>query len=368
MNEELMIQIPANAVEVFKPETMNALIERVKGIVKDAPKDTTTTKGRKEIASLAYKIAQTKSAIDEAGKNLVEPMKAQAKLIDAERKHARDELDALKAEVRKPLDEWEAAEAARVQLITDAIARINAIGTTVFEKSAQVDAAIAQLKTEAAFDFKDKKDIAAQQVELCELRLAKRRAELIDAETKAAEAEKARIESERKATEARLAREAQERKEREERIARESAERATREAEARAKAEAERVKLESERAERERAAAIERESQRRICEEKAKADAERRHAEELVAAAERAKVQAENAARVEREKIEAEKKAESEALAKREADKAHTSKILTEAKEAIAAVLANVETGEEPAKSVVRAIRAGKIPHVTINF
>lgn len=357
MNEELMVQIPANAIEVFKPEAMTAIIDRVKAIVKDAPKDTTTAKGRKEIASMAFSVARTKAAIDDLGKGLVEPMKAQAKLIDAERKRARDELDAIKAEVRKPLDEWEAAEAASVQLVTDAIARINAIGTTIFEKSAQVDAALAQLKTEADFDFKDKKDIAAQQIELCELRLAKRRAELIDAETKAAEAEKARVEAERKATEERLAREAQERKEREERIANEAAERARIAAEAKAEAArvAEASRIERERNERER------ELQRKI-------DDERNRNEKLVADAERAKVQAENAARIEREKIEAEKKAEADALAKREADKAHMLKILTEAKEAIAAVLANVETGEEPAKSIVRAIRAGKIPHVTINF
>lgn len=358
-----MIQLPANTIEVFRPETMNALLKRIHDEATSIVVDVTTPKGRAELKSLAFKIARTKTAIDDAGKKLVEPMKEQAKMIDAERKRARDELDALKESVRKPLTDWEAEESARQRVITDAIARIAAIGSTVFSTSSDVKVAIESVQSEAKADFGEHKDEAAVAVELAGLRLQKQLTELEASEKRAAEAEKARIEAERKATEERLAREAQERKEREERIAKEAAERATKEAEARAKAEADRVKAEAERAERERALAAEREAKRRIDEEKARADAERRHSEELAAAAERSKVQAENAARIERERIESERKAEEAARARREADKAHRGKILMEAKDALSAII-----GEEPAKLAIKAIHAGTIPHTSIAF
>ncbi|OCS62006.1 hypothetical protein BBZ50_02590 [Escherichia coli] len=47
--------------------------------------DITTAKGRKEIASLAYKVAQTKTYLDGLGKDLVAELKEIPKLIDANR-------------------------------------------------------------------------------------------------------------------------------------------------------------------------------------------------------------------------------------------------------------------------------------------
>ncbi|EGT6367902.1 cell envelope biogenesis protein TolA, partial [Escherichia coli] len=48
--------------------------------------DITTAKGRKEIAYLAYKVAQTKTYLDGLGKDLVAELKEIPKLIDANRK------------------------------------------------------------------------------------------------------------------------------------------------------------------------------------------------------------------------------------------------------------------------------------------
>jgi colicin import membrane protein len=44
--------------------------------------DVTTEKGRKAIASMAYKVARTKTAIDEAGKKLNEEARARINAVD----------------------------------------------------------------------------------------------------------------------------------------------------------------------------------------------------------------------------------------------------------------------------------------------
>lgn len=75
--------------------------------------DLSTKKGREQIASQAYAVARTKTYIDGLGKELVDAEKEIPKKIDATRKLVKDYLDTLKDEVRKPLDEYEAAEAQR---------------------------------------------------------------------------------------------------------------------------------------------------------------------------------------------------------------------------------------------------------------
>ena len=69
--------------------------------------DTTTAKGREECISHAAKVGKTKTGIEKLGKALVDPIKAEAKVIDVERKFYKDELAALQAEVRKPVTLWE---------------------------------------------------------------------------------------------------------------------------------------------------------------------------------------------------------------------------------------------------------------------
>lgn len=77
--------------------------------------DTSTAKGRKEIASLAFKVAKSKVALDSLGKDLVADLKIRSSKIDISRKFARDFLDNLKDRVRQPLTDWEEKEDLRVQ-------------------------------------------------------------------------------------------------------------------------------------------------------------------------------------------------------------------------------------------------------------
>jgi colicin import membrane protein len=100
-----------NAVEVFTGQNLDDLLARIRAEVAPIVPDLTTASSRKEIASLAYKVARSKTAIDDAGKTLVADWKSKAAEVDASRKKARDYLDALRDEVRKPLDDWEADQA-----------------------------------------------------------------------------------------------------------------------------------------------------------------------------------------------------------------------------------------------------------------
>ncbi len=101
----------ATALDVFtNPKKLDALIEEVKSQTINLVFDINTPAGRKDIASVAYRIARTKTYLDDIGKDLVSEYKELPKRIDAGRKLARDTFDSLKEQVRKPLDEWEAQQ------------------------------------------------------------------------------------------------------------------------------------------------------------------------------------------------------------------------------------------------------------------
>ncbi|MDX9896843.1 MAG: hypothetical protein RBS34_15445, partial [Desulfofustis sp.] len=97
--------------------SLDRLLDRIEQEALSLVPDVSTAKGRGEIKSLAYKVAQSKTALDNAGKQLVAEAKQKLAAVDAERKKARDRLDALKAQVRQPLTEWEQAEDRRVALL-----------------------------------------------------------------------------------------------------------------------------------------------------------------------------------------------------------------------------------------------------------
>jgi flagellar biosynthesis GTPase FlhF len=106
----------SNALEVFTNQTqLTTLLAKISNEYGSLVPDLSSAKGRKDIASLAYKIAQSKSYLENIGKDLAAEYKEIPKKIDAGRKYARDFLDNLKDKIRKPLDEWEAAEAIRIE-------------------------------------------------------------------------------------------------------------------------------------------------------------------------------------------------------------------------------------------------------------
>ncbi|HEK0339672.1 TPA: hypothetical protein SMO76_003755 [Proteus mirabilis] len=118
MSNELVVIEQATALDLFTaPEKVNQMLEHIKSLAEEERKeldsDFSVAKNRKAFASLAYKVAQTKTYIDKEGKAVVDKLKELPKKVDASRKIFRDELDALSTDIRKPLTEWEAQEKAR---------------------------------------------------------------------------------------------------------------------------------------------------------------------------------------------------------------------------------------------------------------
>ena len=90
--------------EFFKPNGADAVLSALKTEVRKvaATLDISTPGGREAIASLAYKVARSKTALDEQGKELVGAIKKQSGEIDAERKRvaAQKKSEAEEAEKR----------------------------------------------------------------------------------------------------------------------------------------------------------------------------------------------------------------------------------------------------------------------------
>lgn len=302
-----------NAVEVFHDRArLDELLQRIRAETATLVPDISTEAGRKLIASTAYKVARSKTAIDDAGKALVEGWKRQAKVVDAERKHARDTLDALKDEIRKPLDEWEAEEARKEAALIDE----------------------ARLRREA--------EEAARLAEI-----ERRERELREREEAIAAAERAKREAEEAQQRER------ERQEREARIAAEAAERAERDAADRIAA-AERAAAEA--AERERIAA-ERAEQDRIDAEKRAQEAKERAVREAEERAAREAAAAEAARQAEAARIRADEE-------RRAANQRHRGAVNRKAAQAL------IEAGftEDQAKQAITLIATGKVPAVSIAY
>lgn len=318
---DLVVIEPVNALAVFKSaDQIEDILQKVEREVMSFVPDVTTAKGRKEIASLAYKVAQTKTYLDGLGKDLVAELKEIPKLIDNNRKTVRDRLDELKEKARQPLTDYE-AEQERIKQEEEA-----RIAAEALAKQVESDHEIALLMDREFDRLREEVRIKAEQEQ-------REREEKLKREA----AEAARLEAEKKAQEER---EAAARRELELKMQAEQAERARIEAEQRAERE---KKEAAERAEREKQAAID-EEKRRAQEE---ADRIRREAEAKEAAriAEQQRIADEAAARAANEKH-------------RKAIGAAVVKALTE----------TTSLSREQAIEVLAALKDNKIPHTSITY
>ena len=127
-NTDLVVIENVNAVQVFQDSGLDPLLEQITKAARSLVPDVSTVKGRKEIASTAFRIAKSKTHLDDCGKNLVADWKTKSKAVDAERKRMRDTLDALKSEVRKPLSDWEQAEQNRIETRQQALDELRRAG------------------------------------------------------------------------------------------------------------------------------------------------------------------------------------------------------------------------------------------------
>ena len=341
--ETALVTIPtADAMAVFTEKgKLDPYLAVVRKAIDAFHGDVTTKSGRDAIASMAYRVTRSKTALDAVGKGLVDDLKDLPKKIDANRKRIRDTLDAWRDEVRAPLDKFEADEKARVDKHVAQIDAIKLLYTILPDTdTAMLRARIADAESVAVGpsceEFEEEYRIA-RDTTLGSLR----------------KAFAAREQYERDQSELAALRAAQ-------------AERDAKEAQARAEHEAiERAKVDAERREREAVIAAERaEAQRVAAEERAA----REKAEAEAMALRRA-----DADRQRREREEAERKAaEERATAAREANKAHRGQVNRKAAEAIARLLAgNIDSDaqrQSRAQDIVAAIAKGQVPNVEIKY
>jgi colicin import membrane protein len=375
-------QMPA--LEIFKPGAIDQILTRIEAEAREeaAKLDISTDPGRKAIASLAYKVARSKTYIDDQGKTLTEDARKQIEAVNGERKIARDRLDALKDEVRKPLTDWEQADKDRCAGHEKALKEIEGAGTYTAQNWQKLSSeAIADRITEIEIDERNWEEFGARAagvkaVALNAMKQALEDSKKLEAERaemkrlKALEAE--RIVAEREAAAARAATEAAEKKARDaaeavQRAADAERERIEREhlaAEARAKqAEAQRI-ADAEFAERKRVAQeqelkrqLELAEARRLAEEQA---AKRREEE----AAAQAKRDQEAAIERERQRVADEAERVRVATEKREASKRHVAKIQREAKMGLVAA----GLSSKDAEAALAYIVGGQVPHVSIQY
>lgn len=126
------------AMAVFSAEKgLEPWLQQIRIEIDGFTPDISSRKGRDAIASMAYKVARSKTALDDVGKKLVADLKEIPKKIDAERKRVRDTLDAWQEEVRRPLNEWQAKEDARVDAHNGVIGEIKLFGEIIEGLSAE---------------------------------------------------------------------------------------------------------------------------------------------------------------------------------------------------------------------------------------
>ncbi|MHB4992151.1 hypothetical protein ACYB7H_08995 [Klebsiella pneumoniae] len=317
---DLVVIEKKNAMAVFtNNDQLDPLIEAIEKEARSLVPDVTTKKGRDAIASMAHKVARSKTYIDNAGKDLVAELKALPKQIDESRRVVRERLDALKDEVRRPLTEWE-AEQERIK----AEEAMNALHVEALAMNEEFDRQLAariESDHEMALLMNDAFD--REQAE------------------KKAEAERQRI-----------AREEEIKRLAEEKAKREAAEQAQREIDAAAAREREAI-LAKERAEREQREAAERAER----EKQAAIEAERRKAQEEADRIRREAEQREQARL-------AEEKSKAEEESRRAADVEHRRGINTAAVQA----LINQGIPHEWAKACIIAVALGKVPATTIKY
>ena len=366
---DLIVIEESTVLEVFSTKGgLDPHMQKVRDEIDAFVPDLSTAKGRKEIASMARKVSTSKNVMDDMGKTLVAKLKEQPKLIDAERKRMRDELDLWKIEVRKPLTDWEDKEKARIDkhelgltsIRTFAHGYVDSLNSSV-KNLDQLRESLAGLESVEMGEHWDEFEAKAL---LEKTKGAAKLSDLIDIEARAVAAaeEAARLQAEE---------EAKAQKEREKQIAAEAAKKAKAEAEAKAEQDKQKAADEAQKA----ADAAKEQAAR---DAKAIADAELAKQKAIYDAAALAKqtkereaqakkdaeAKAAQAAQDARDKIAADQQAEADAKEARAADKAHRTSINRAALDCLVAA----GLSEDDAMEAITAIAQGLVSNVSIHY
>jgi hypothetical protein len=228
-----------NFALVFVPGGVDLILERIKrdARAEAARLDISTEKNRDAILALKRKVVRSRTTMDAAGKDLKADWMAKSNAIDADRRKARAELEALEAEIEAPVVAYQKIEDDRIEANKNAIDALEALVEGLADQTAaQVKERWRQAGVIAEFPWSVEFTVKASRIQngvIAQLEVAHARAKAREAE---AAAEVIRLAEEAEAQ--RLAAiEAQ--RVREEQIAREAAEAARLAAEALAARQAE---------------------------------------------------------------------------------------------------------------------------------
>lgn len=364
---QLVVIEPTAAVTLFtEGDGIDAMLTDIRKQAASLVPDVTTAKGRKEIASVAYAVAKTKTYLDGLGKELTAQYKAIPARIDANRKVIRDTLDALKDEVRAPLTQYEEAEVARVEALQARLARLNELGSnaSIEITAADLQFLLTEVEQTALDDsWQELLPQATVAKELATKRLGEALATRQKYEAEQAELEELRkkqAEQERIDRERLIAEQARLQEENRQRLEREAAQH--RELEAQRQAQAAQQAAEQARRDAEASELARQQAEARRIAEAEEAELRRQKAERNAAL--HAEAVAAQAAEQERQRIAEEQRLKEEADAARAADVEHRSTI----NQSILMDLMGLGIEEDKAVTLIKHIANNKIAHLTINY
>jgi hypothetical protein len=113
ISTEVILRKALTATDAYSPGAPDKILAAVEVEVGATPVDPTTKKGREAIASLAYKVTRSKTALDELGEELAAEWKKKSNEIDAIRRKFRNSLDNLRDRILAPKLDWESKDARR---------------------------------------------------------------------------------------------------------------------------------------------------------------------------------------------------------------------------------------------------------------
>ncbi len=339
------------APTIFGKNDLHRFVELVRAAVIGEVPDLTTDKGRKRVASLAASVARSKTAVDGVGRAYLKELKGLPKVIEGELREFGTAMDALRDEVRKPLNDLEAADLKRRDAIEDAVQAIIDLHTLPEDcDSAAIRLRYAQMENRIpkAEVFQERLEEANEKRKYGLSVLSEALTKRVKFEAEAEELERLRKEKAERAEKDRIEEAARKAVEDERQRAAQQ-QQAQREADARRVQEAEQK---AEQAERDRIAAEQR------------AETERKQSEQ----------RAEKARLDEQERQQRAAEAILQQQQAREANRAHCGAINKAALEALLAVNVGADSdfpvhlSEVEGKAIIAAIIRGQIPAVSIAY
>lgn len=360
MTKELVEIKDSDVKEIFYSENgLQVFVDNIESIVKSHKYDLKTTKGKDAIKTLAASVSRSKTYLDGKGKELVSGVKSKLKIVDANRKSMRDQLDVLRDKAREPLTAYEEEQKAIAYKVTETTNKIeklslpfgiggNSLSLECLKENykllCNVDTSHIPEALNIDKNISDGRQVLINEIEKIEKQIKD------NEELEKLRSEKAEEEVKEQARLAEISK-----KEHEEKIAKEAAEAAEQKAK-----QAEQDKIDAQ----ERAEQAEKD--KALAEAKVKSDAEQAE-KDRIEAAKQAEIRAEQAAEQAKQneitRQENEKAAKEETQRKIESNKRHVGSVRREIKEHI---MEKCEIDEPLAKNIVLALL--KTERVTINY